>query len=69
MVSLNVGDLLQDFEAHCALPRDHDFIVERMNKGHAELLAAAHRFFAGFVIIRAVKNDFRAVAFGGGNLD
>src|SRR5258708_2054853 len=64
----DVGVMLENLQTHGALPGDDYFVVERVNKGHSELLAAAHRFFAGFVIIRAVQNHFRAITFCGRNL-
>src|SRR5579864_35041 len=66
---LDIRDLLQNFQAHRALACNYDLIIEGMDEGHAELLAAADGLFAGLVVIRAVKDDFGAVALCRRSLD
>ena len=64
-----VRNLVEEFEADGSLPGDHFVVVEGMQEGEAVGVALADGFGAGFVVVGAVEDDFRAVAGGGGDLD
>ncbi len=59
---VQVSHLLEHFDSESSLPRDDGFVVERVNERKSLFIAAPDGFLASFVVVRAEKDHFGAVA-------
>ena len=64
----HIRQLLNQFQANGALPRDDGVVVEGMDIGEPLRFAEAQRFLVGLIVIGPVKVDFGAILAGGGHL-